>query len=115
MLEANLETCCVTSRKSAVTKQNTMWPAIYYQTSRFFLVVPVVYRSMCCPCRAGAESDADTAEIPPVRSGCLPVTVEFTKLETEHLPARETREQEISSYKRKAQVRAAIQTLVPIK
>ena len=39
-----------------------------------------------------------------MRSACAPVAVHFTKLETEHLPARETREQEISSYKRKAQV-----------
>jgi len=39
-----------------------------------------------------------------VRSGCVPVAVQFTKLETEHLPARETRELEISSYKRKSQV-----------
>ena len=38
MLEANLETCCVTSCKSAVTKQNTMWPAICYQASRFSLL-----------------------------------------------------------------------------
>lgn len=43
--------------------------------------------------------------LPPVRSACTPVAVQFTKLETDHLPARETREQEISSYKRTAKVR----------
>lgn len=50
------------------------------------------------------EADSSAAHTAPVRSACLPVAVEFTRLETEHLPARETREQEISSYKRKAQV-----------
>lgn len=53
-------------------------------------------------CRPEAEPPT---HLPPVRSGCTPVAVQFTKLETEHLPARETREQEISSYKRTAKVR----------
>ncbi len=50
------------------------------------------------------EVHSSGADMAPVRSGCVPVAVQFTKLETEHLPARETREQEISSYKRKSQV-----------
>lgn len=54
---------------------------------------------LCCRAEAGSP-----AHLPPVRSACTPVAVQFTKLETDHLPARETREQEISSYKRKAMV-----------
>lgn len=62
----------------------------------------LLYMKRCLACSDEAQSSA--ADIAPVRSGCVPVAVQFTKLETEHLPARETREQEISSYKRKSQV-----------
>lgn len=62
-------------------------------------IQPICMVILCC--RAEIDSLAD---LPPVRSACTPVPVQFTKLETDHLPARETREQEISSYKRKAQV-----------
>ena len=65
------------------------------------------------PCRD--EADSSAAHMPPVRSACLPVAVEFTRLETEHLPARETREQEISSYKRKAQVHLNFMVLMILK
>lgn len=54
---------------------------------------------LCCRAEAGSP-----VHLPPVRSACTPVAVQFTKLETDHLPARETREQEISGYKRKALV-----------
>ncbi len=59
---------------------------------------------LLCAKRCRVHRAVSSADLPPVRSACLPVAVDFTKLETEHLPARETREQEISSYKRKAQV-----------
>ena len=65
------------------------------------------------PCRD--EADSSTAHIAPLRSACLPVAVEFTRLETEHLPARETREQEISSYKRKAQVHLSFMVFMILK
>ena len=61
-----------------------------------------LHRHRCLACSDEALSSA--ADMAPVRSGCVPVAVQFTKLETEHLPARETRELEISSYKRKSQV-----------
>ncbi|KAA6428647.1 MAG: dyslexia susceptibility 1 candidate protein [Trebouxia sp. A1-2] len=57
----------------------------------------------------GDEAHSSDADMAPVRSGCVPVAVQFTKLETEHLPARETREQEISSYKRKSQDHEALE------
>ncbi|DBB00644.1 TPA: hypothetical protein ACH3X3_002324 [Trebouxia sp. C0006] len=57
----------------------------------------------------GDEAQSSAADMAPVRSGCVPVAVQFTKLETEHLPARETREQEISSYKRKSQDHEALE------
>ena len=60
-----------------------------------------IWQTCVLCCRAEADSPV---ELPPVRSACTPVAVQFTKLETDHLPARETREQEISSYKRKAKV-----------
>ncbi len=62
----------------------------------------LLHKHRCLACSDEAHSSA--ADMAPVRSGCVPVAVQFTKLETEHLPARETRELEISSYKRKSQV-----------
>lgn len=40
----------------------------------------------------------------PVRARCETVEVSFTQLETDHLPARATREQEISAHKAQAKV-----------
>ena len=47
----------------------------------------------------------------PVRNRCQPVEVSFTQLETDHLPARETREQEISAHKAKAKVSCRLSQL----
>lgn len=53
------------------------------------------------------QPPADTT-LPPVRAQNVPVEVSFTQLETDHLPARETREQEISAHKAKAKVVAPV-------
>ena len=67
-----------------------------------------------CTCRAEDDSAVEQIDRPPVRAACTPVMVEFTQLETDHLPARETREQEISGYKRKAQVGKTLHVAISI-
>ena len=70
------------------------------------MLIPVCgFYSQPSGCRYVEASDEQTS-LPraPVRNRCQPVEVSFTQLETDHLPARETREQEINAHKAKAKV-----------
>ena len=106
---------CILDFVPSCRKEHKLYTAQTYYSSLWpFIRVKLIAVECACEwwsykivlvCRAEVDS---LVHLPPVRSACAPVAVQFTKLETDHLPARETREQEISSYKRKAQVEAVL-------